>query len=355
MLNDIVDSNNNNNVTQIRNYNSSGIISENNSSNINNNVVNVVFEQKPYRYPTNTIFPLKLPKLYIFTKRDARLDKDFKYVELIPKLFTTFFENRSKQINTQSEIYKKYLRLLESANGITNKEEKISLFKNLLKNDLNTLNDTVNRGYIHTDDMQKIIKINLEMISKFLEDRPSIDHTKKLISHLYEGHKRFYHGKFREDMKYGNYFGLMWAKNDQHLKELIAETTRSEGKLSNSNQLLVYFTPLEKFLEYINTIHKTYDFKSPLLYVNDSWSYGVIDEDTIILNRFDDGTLDINDFLCFVKSKDINTQFELVCQIPLPPDIFGFFLSKKIISGGAKYTHKKNKTKKNKSTKKLNK
>lgn len=88
-------------------------------------------------------------KLYVYTKRRARVDGKSQYVELIPKLFSNIYMGEIKKIN------------IDKLNTKYNAINKLDLLTKLLNDPKNELNKS---KYISTNDKQKIVQMNFRTI-----------------------------------------------------------------------------------------------------------------------------------------------------------------------------------------------
>ncbi len=106
---------------------------------------------------------------------------------------------------------------------------------------------------------------------------------------------------------------------------------------------IIHYTTLDKLVDYVLQIKLEKEFKIPLLYVNKGWQYGAIKKDTIVLKNnkqeFMTETMSI-----YNTSNTHIGEVEIICQIPLPNNIFKFlFVSSQ--NGGYKEKYLKYKKK----------
>jgi hypothetical protein len=231
---------------------------------------------------------------------------------LIPKVsdfWSNSFEPPTKDVE----------RIIELLNKLPNDVLIETLFNPLLINKL--LEKT---KYINNSDKPKIIKLNKLEISKImhlkdLEYLPLFNHKKqkidtlkiRLIKHLLQGH---------QDMNYGIYFSLLHAKDD-------ADFISKFEKMSHEIDIkTIYFTQLNNLLKYVTEKDEEYKFENDtkLVYMNENWNSGFITDKSILLERGKNNKLDIRKFCEELKDIEFGDQ-ELICQLPLPIELFSFF------------------------------
>ena len=275
--------------------------------------------------------------IYIYTVRDIKNDNEFYFPYLIPKVsdfWPNSFEPPTKDVK----------RIIELLNKLPNDD---LLIKNLFNPGLiNTLLEKTT--YINNSDKAKIIKLNKLEIKKIMrlkdfeylllpnQKKEKIDTLKiRLIKHLLQGH---------QDMKYGIYFSLLHAKDD-------ADFISKFEKMSHESDIkTIYFTQLNKLLQYVTEKDEEYKFENDtkLVYMNENWNSGFITDKSILLERGKNNKLDIQKFCDELKDIEFGDQ-ELICQLPLPIELFSFFFvndsSPKFL---AKSKVKKSKVKKSK-------
>lgn len=139
-------------------------------------------------------------------------------------------------------------------------------------------------------------------------------------------------------MAYGLYFSLLYASDDL---DFVSKFDRLENPMG-VNQRIVYYTELDDLLGHAVQLDQTEHFKSPLLYINRNWTYGWMDDSTVLLKNRRKATLERSDADNFKKiiaekypdiSADRNAQ-ELVCQFPLPTTLFKFFYIEHAVDAG---------------------
>jgi hypothetical protein len=251
--------------------------------------------------------------IYIYTVRDIKNDNEFYFPYLIPKVsdfWSNSFEPPTKDVK----------RIIELLNKLPNDD---LLIKNLFNPGLiNTLLEKTT--YINNSDKAKIIKLNKLEIKKIMrlkdfeylllpnQKKEKIDTLKiRLIKHLLQGH---------QDMKYGIYFSLLHAKDD-------ADFISKFEKMSHESDIkTIYFTQLNKLLQYVTEKDEEYKFENDtkLVYMNENWNSGFITDKSILLERGKNNKLDIQKFCDELKDIEFGDQ-ELICQLPLPIELFSFF------------------------------
>ena len=251
--------------------------------------------------------------IYIYTVRDIKNDNEFYFPYLIPKVsdfWPNSFEPPTKDVK----------RIIELLNKLPNDD---LLMKNLFNPGLiNTLLEKTT--YINNSDKAKIIKLNKLEIKKIMrlkdfeylllpnQKKEKIDTLKiRLIKHLLQGH---------QDMKYGIYFSLLHAKDD-------ADFISKFEKMSHESDIkTIYFTQLNKLLQYVTEKDEEYKFENDtkLVYMNENWNSGFITDKSILLERGKNNKLDIQKFCDELKDIEFGDQ-ELICQLPLPIELFSFF------------------------------
>lgn len=206
--------------------------------------------------------------IYIYTIRDHN-----KFPYLIPKLFDSLGSVSIDQVSLRN--------------------------KNMLIDDLFLSQNYLQYAqYIDDKDKSHIIDLNKELLSPLLEKKSSKKH---FVKHVFEGHF---------DMEYGIYFSLIQAENDL---DFLSKFNRLNH--FDKDQKIVYYTPLTKLYDYLYDKIKEYKFSynTFILYMNYTWQYGKIDIESIT-NPYE-----------ILNLQDFNGMEELICQLPLPTDIFKFF------------------------------
>jgi len=258
-----------------------------------------------------------MSNLYFFSLRDIREEGVSKYAGLIPKLFTEVNEPPTLKLDDYGEEIRQK-----------------SLFKKILLNGINLLNES---EYINRSDISKIIDLNLEL---FVEESMNPDEFKEFVEHLFKGHST---------MEYGLYFGSRKADSDKEFLDSINKTNPGDP-----NQTLLFYTDADNLLKYVDKIKDKYKLKSPLLYFNNTWSYGKRNKDSIVYTGNN-----LYDFICHIRNYS-NKELELsevICHIPLPVELFNHtyrnLYNYDTFKGQKKKTKKKlYKPKKEKTTKK---
>ena len=277
---------------------------------------------------------------YVYTIRNLKNDyliKNNNYLGLLPKLFSDIKENNvslfkslcdeiefyylfnsfnkeSELLEYQKKIFSYLLRIHENfLNGSNSDFHK--LYLPYIERD-NKLNLQTKIKYFSDEDIEKIIKMNLELYTYKNKDDFIF-----FIKHLLCGDP---------NMKYGIYFAIIEAIDDDDFKNKIAKIDY------DIDETIIYYTPLKNLLEHVNKIKKEHKFNSNLIYLNDGWNFGIknyqiIDKNnnikistTIDMTNLENDELDINSFInnidkfCENKDQKIISGFEVVCQIPLP-------------------------------------
>lgn len=256
--------------------------------------------------------------LYVYTIRNSRksingFDKPSpQFVELIPKLFTELDENTGER-----EI-KSYVSKLHSDNQDQDIHD-IDSMKRFFAKLLDTKDTLLDKTeYLTHSDVDWIKELNLDLVSNI-----QVNMFDKFLQHLARGH---------ETMRYGIYFSIKYAENAQDFIKKMGTQTDNP----TNDQEIIFFTPLNTLLKHLDQVIKTkmssdedFRFYGPLLYISDGWQYGKIDKDSIVMNKKVDGTPDILLFESMVRKKYSNNNKiidpELICQIPLPNELFMFF------------------------------
>jgi hypothetical protein len=230
-------------------------------------------------------------KLYVYTKRRAKLEKGPQFVDLIPKLIGYLYQiDEEIHINDfikkqKEELGDKYNNIIEILNYYLDKSNYI--------NDIENASD---------DDKTKIKNMNREIIQKIFLEPVSDIQKNMFIEHLFRGHA---------NMQYGIYFSMKYAKDDEDFKNKL-------GNISKSPRIgdrIIIYTTIDKLVDHCLDIKRNRNIRLPILYLNPDWQYGKIKCDTIIL----DDNKDI--FINKIKTKYPPTSryklTELICQIPL--------------------------------------
>ena len=234
--------------------------------------------------------------VFIYSKRRARLSKEPQYVELIPKLYNDLYNNDNLSIEDIFDIklFKEYTYY--------------EIFERFLRDQTNLLHKS---EYIDKNDIEHIIHINLELFKTIKFNEKSFV---KFVEYLHRGHA---------DMEYGLYFSSMVADNYLDFLEKI-KTTQNRLLLPDNDQRILYYINLTDLLKHINKIKREYDFKSPLCYFNKNWNYGKMNNNSFEYKN-------INSFTKQIVEKNRNiylTASELICQIPLPNELFKFIFTR---------------------------
>lgn len=246
--------------------------------------------------------------IYIYTIRRSVLDKEVQYIDLIPKLFDIFYNQDDKTYINEyiSNLYKKYCFIFSK-----NIDQQKKFFRYLLNDDNNLINETSRDNYIDNHDICKLIKINLDYYNE-IKNKNKYD---KFIEHLYRAHDT--------KMKYGLYFSIKYANDDKDFYDNI-----NKNNVNSFNKRIIYYTKLDNLLDHLDNIYKEYNFSdtTKLLYLNNRWQYGNITESSIILNKSIQLGINKDKFIQDIKKnyQEITDIEELICQIPLPIELFKF-------------------------------
>lgn len=257
-----------------------------------------------------------MQNIYVYTKRRARVDGKAQYVELIPKLYAELYS---------TNIDKDYFIDLKKSEMDDETYKSIeSILEHFLNNEYNYINYIQNAS----DEEKEIIKeLNREIVRESFIDKDEMKDA--FIEHLFRGH---------DDMQYGIYFSLIYAKDDHEFMELMDRVDRT-----TKEDRIIYYTTLDKLTQHVLEIKKQYNFKLPLLYLNSTWAHGQIEDTTILLeNSKEDFIKKINE-----TYPDTFNIAELICQIPLSITHFKFLYvsdyKQKYLKYKKKYLELKNK------------
>jgi len=260
-------------------------------------------------------------KLYVYTRRIARIDGKYQNIDLIPKIF---FSKEIKELKELLDDIK--TKFIQKYPDIKLNPSNIYYF--LLFDYQSDKLKKLKTDYLLQEDLYKIY----HMVDKILKDQyhnyyDNCDNYIDLfIEHLLRGH---------EDMQFGLYFSLKFAKSLEDFEKY------NLGENEDNNDI-VYYHELIPFIQTVNYYKQIYNFKSHILYVNQGWQYGNIDDISVIF----DG--DVEKFIStlyeniFSQTLDI-TGAELICQIPLNFNFFKYMYIKKIIDLKQKYLKYKQK------------
>jgi len=254
--------------------------------------------------------------IYIYTVRDIRIDGTNRFAYMIPKLYDYIlgdYPNESVSL------------LIERLSDYTNDELLDWLFGP---------NCSIFQSeYIIPEDILFLIQINRTMISQLLNSHPSRSFRKTMITHLFQSHG---------NMEYGMYFSLIHANDDVDFISKFQRIRRVQ-----SDQKTIYFTTLRKLCNHIRMIDSIHTF-SPLtllLYMNRTWQYGKLEEDSIYLTK--SNGLDIDAFISQLESIPFTGKEELICKLPLPIELFSFFFVDQAERLGLSKRRKSNRRKRN--------
>tara|TARA_B100002051_G_scaffold221004_1_gene214882 strand:- start:518 stop:1309 length:792 start_codon:yes stop_codon:yes gene_type:complete len=239
-----------------------------------------------------------MSKLYIFTVRDVKIDGKIQYNGLIPKLFSTLFDNPDLKFETQFD------------KNILKEQSKMEIFFDLLKSPKNLLwkqygnNQGIVNDYLNLATKYKILYLNL---LQFQKENMNKREFIRFMKHLLEGHST---------MQYGIYFGSRKADNPKHFLQMIKKELKD-----HKNQKIIYYQEIDKILNKIDNHQGYYNIKDPLLYFNIGWQYGIKEEDSYDYNYFNNNR---EKFKKYIQSFDNKTlqESEIICHIPLSKEDF---------------------------------
>ena len=263
-----------------------------------------------------------MSQLFFFILRDTREAGISKYSGLLPKL-SPDYHNADRSERFEDIIGRDYETI------VSEKSQK-DYFLRLLSSPNNSLKKS---RYIESDDIEKIIQLNLDLFS---ENSMTKEEYRSFLEHLYMAHS---------DMEYGIYMGARKADSEKEFLDSVNTTF-----VKDPQQTLVFYINAEKLINYVDEIRNKNRIQSTLIYFNTSWNYGIFneEEDSILY----DGK-NFYDFICHLRSfSNKQLQFsETIVPIPLPVEIFNHTFvskgSKTFLEGGKK---KKKKTKNVKKT-----
>jgi hypothetical protein len=242
-----------------------------------------------------------MSKIYIYCIRRSKIDNQQKYVDLIPKLSSEIYNS-----NKEGEAEYDFIKEIKKKYNYTG--DKIKLFNNLLA-------EYIPNKIENPFDQDAIIKLNL---NKFREREYSDEDFDEFLIHLFRAHG---------DMKYGLYFTLGFADDDDDFENKFIKLSGMEDNLS-----IIFYTKLMNLLHYLFNILTETLYDMPVLYVNEMWSYGKPNSNTITLNPENKYSYTDDDFDRFIEQIykkyngiHIDNNTELICVIPLPTEIFKYF------------------------------
>jgi hypothetical protein len=246
-------------------------------------------------------------RLYIYTRKVARIEKIYQHYELIPKLFYN------------KDIYK----LQENPNDVTGRELFSGLYTDIILNfkkkhprmKINASNIYYFLFFEYEDESKHLTKIKTDYLKE--EDKNKIwtlidyvlqdtyntrDELVLFIEHLMRGH---------EEMQFGLYFSFKLIKDDNYFLDKQLQLVEDNPSFD-----MINYMKAEDFFNYIAYLKESLKFTSPLLYVNSGWQYGKKDENSVVFNT------DIEKFKSALYNKILKQEFdieqiELICQVPL--------------------------------------
>ncbi len=248
------------------------------------------------------------PYLYIYTRKVFNINNQQQNYDLIPKLF--YNQAGSQILNTELINIKQTFAQIYPHKQLN----KVNIYEYLLREYRSP--NLIPVGFQHLDPIywRCIIEIlqsfvDYGILNNSANNIPEID---LFITHLLRAH---------EEMQYGLYFSFKFAYDDDEFYRYALQ--QYENKYD-----IVYFTRISNIFDYVESIklHYTgvfqmedYEFQAPLLYANNGWAYGKIEDDSVVLDGIDMDTF----FTRIYMNRHYNMeQGELVYQFPLPLSLF---------------------------------
>jgi hypothetical protein len=174
-------------------------------------------------------------------------------------------------------------------------QKQLNTFQELLNSPTNYIKNEHN--YIHENDKQKIIDLNKQLFRPMNKDK-----FKNFIIQLHKGHSKA--------MKYGIYFSLINASDEDNFKEILLSRL---GNIRPTAKYYIYYIELPKLLEYVLTIKQRESLLSSLIYININWNKGNFSNTTV---KLDNNT--VEQFISQITPRHYTSEAELICQIPIP-------------------------------------
>lgn len=261
-----------------------------------------------------------MSKLYIYTIKDAYINGVEQNNDLIPKLFNNYLiydlmepkikKDHEKGLQLLNQVLTDIKQKFKAAHS-DQEMNKFNIYKFLLFEYESETLTKVEFSYINEDNKKHII----DSINIMIEQNQFVNSSDELeidnfITYLLRAHRT---------MEYGLYFSFKFANNDDDLFSQIII-----GK--PPKRYLIYFTEFTNIAQFVHLRKKSLmsdeTFSMNVLYANRKWQYGRLLEDSIIFNE-----LDLDNFVSRILHKLTDPEFkdaELICQLPLPHDLFKF-------------------------------
>jgi hypothetical protein len=231
--------------------------------------------------------------IFVYTLKNNDDNHESYFGDIIPKINGEAYDI---DITDESIINKVYRQTYYyDCDSEILEEKQLNTFQELLNIPSNYINTEDN--YIHNADKQKIINFNRQLFTEMNKIT-----FKQFIIGLHKGHGR--------TMKYGIYFSLINALNEENFKEILLTRLRN---ISPRAKYYVYYIELSKLLEYVINIKQLELLLSPLIYINTQWNKGIYMDTTIKLNDFTS-----DEFISQITPPFYSSDAELICQIPVP-------------------------------------
>lgn len=274
-----------------------------------------------------------MSKLYIYTRKDAYINGVEQNYDLIPKLFhnETIYKLRKSPTDEEGlQLLNQVLTDIKHRFREAHPDQelnKLNIYRFLLFDYESELLTKVKFSYISEDNKKHII----DFMNIMIKDGQLVNSSDELeinnfITYLLRAHK---------DMEYGLYFSFKIARNDDdfYAQALTVQTPTRD---------LIYFTEFTDIAQFIfswKEFFKQKDtFSMDVLYANQGWQYGDISDDSIIFNE-----LDLDDFISQIFQTLNLQEGELICQLPLPYNLFRYIYISKGIPFRDKYLKYKKK------------
>jgi hypothetical protein len=262
----------------------------------------------------------RIPHLYIYTRKIYSINDEQQNYDLIPKLFYNrliynLIDYPDEQecldlLNTElTDIKQRFAELYPDR-----ELNKVNIYEFLLREYESPNLTRVRYNFFGPNYWRCIIEIlqsfvQYGFLNNSANDIPQID---LFITHLLRGH---------ENMQYGLYFSFKLAYDDNDFYRYTLQEYQS-------NTDLIYFMKLGELLEYVEPLKAYYinifqqensEFEPPLLYANNGWDYGMINDNTVELEG-----LEVDMFFTRIYGyRQFNIQSgELIYQLPLPINQF---------------------------------
>jgi hypothetical protein len=263
---------------------------------------------------------IRQPNLYIYTRKIFSINNQQQNCDLIPKLFhNQLIYSLLGNPNNQAGIALLNTELINIRQSFAqihpNKQlNKVNIYEYLLTEYQSPNLRPVGFQHLEPIYWRCIIEIlqgfvDYGILNNSANNIPEID---LFITHLLRAH---------EDMRYGLYFSFKYAYDDDEFYRYALQ--QYENKYD-----IVYFTTISNILDYVESIKSHYirifqmegtEFQAPLLYANNGWAYGEIEDDSVVLDGIDMDTF----FSRIFRNRFYNIQQgELIYQFPLPLSLF---------------------------------